>query len=109
MTPVIALYHRLLYTLLDILEAMLTIRVLLRMFGANPASPFVAWIHAMTDPFVAPFAGIFPSPAAGIDVAALVAMLAYALLVYALVRLLDAVLLPTLPERHRVVRTEEVL
>jgi hypothetical protein len=38
---------------------LLGLRIVLRLLGANPDSPFVSWVYSWSTPFVAPFAGIF--------------------------------------------------
>lgn len=43
------------------IEFFLGIRFLLRLFGANPAAPFVEWTYAMTTPLLAPFDNVFPT------------------------------------------------
>ncbi len=40
----------------------LGLRFLLRLFGANPAAPFVGWIYEASGPLLAPFRGIFINP-----------------------------------------------
>ena len=47
------------YALGGVLEAIIGLRFLFQLLGANPASPFVTWIYDWSTPFVAPFAGIF--------------------------------------------------
>lgn len=46
-------------TIGGIIEALIGLRFLLRLLGANPASQFVQWIYDWSTPFVRPFAGIF--------------------------------------------------
>lgn len=50
---------RIILTLGGIVEALIGLRFLLRLLGANPASQFVQWIYDWSTPFVRPFAGIF--------------------------------------------------
>ena len=74
-----------------LLEAALGLRIVFRLLEANEASGFVRFIYGLTDPFVAPFNGIFADPAADgavLDTAAVVAMVIYALATWALVRLI---------------------
>ncbi len=57
-------------------------RVVLKVLGANAATPFVAWIYnTMSDPLMAPFVGIFPAPSFGkagiIDIPAFFALVVY--------------------------------
>jgi uncharacterized protein YggT (Ycf19 family) len=59
----VAAAHRInqaIYLLFGFIEILIGIRLILKMLGANPASPFAASLYAITSPFLAPFAGIFP-------------------------------------------------
>lgn len=73
------------------LLALLAIRVVLSLLGANRLNPFAAFIYALSYPFVAPFFGLFGyNPQYGVsrlELETLVAMLVYALVGYGLVRL----------------------
>jgi hypothetical protein len=74
-----------------LLEVALGMRIVFRLLEANTTSGFVSFIYNFTDPFVAPFNGIFNDPTsdgAVLDSGALVAMVIYALAVWALVRLM---------------------
>ncbi len=89
---------RLLYGLLDILLLILAVRFLLKLFGANPATPFTRLFYGFTNPFVAPFAGIFPGGSVGgfiLEWSTIVAMAVYALAVYIIVRLLWLTMAPS--------------
>lgn len=75
--------------LLTITETLLLFRFVFRLFGANSGNGFVNFIYDLTSPLVAPFRGIFASPAesgAVFDSAAVLAMLVYAVLAYLVVR-----------------------
>lgn len=76
----------------------LGLRVVLRLFGANPSADFVEWVYKTSDTLVSPFRGIFPSaefdPGNVLDFTALFAMVIYALLGYLLFYIL-AWLTPT--------------
>ena len=73
------------YLFFGILEFLLGLRFVFELFGANPASTFVAWVYSVTFQFVAPFFGIFPevNPTVGavarsvFDPAALVALIVF--------------------------------
>ena len=74
-----------------LLEAALAFRIAFKLFEANPESGFVRFINGFTDPFVAPFNGIFSSPesdGAVLDSNALLAMFVYLLAAWAIVRLI---------------------
>lgn len=74
-----------------ILFALIGLRVVFRLLKANEASGFVRFIYGFTEPFVRPFQGIFAEPAADgavLDSAGLTALVIYALLTWAIVRLI---------------------
>src|ERR1051325_5727512 len=56
---------QLIWLLLGILEALIALRIGLKLIGANPASPIVAMIYAFTSLFLFPFAGMVATPSAG--------------------------------------------
>jgi len=65
-------------------ELFLGLRVLLRLFGANPDVGFVQWIYHSSEALMQPFRGIFPTatitPDHVVDFSALFAMLVYGLI-----------------------------
>ncbi len=84
------------YVIAMISVVVLLITFFLRLFGANPSTPFVEWMYRSADRFMKPFRGIFPPVETGgdsvLDVSVLFAMLMYGLLavgVHALVEWLD--------------------
>jgi uncharacterized protein YggT (Ycf19 family) len=83
--------RRIIFWLLDVLEVLLAFRFFLLLLSANPASPFVQLIYRLTQPFVTPFTGIFPQPAAGgavVEWATLLAMAVYAVVAWGVIRLI---------------------
>ena len=94
MTPII----RTVWLLFGVLIALIGIRILFLALGANEGNVIVDSIYAITDPFVAPFRGIFdidqvrPSGENVFDVAALLAIIGWtlvALLITAILRIFD--------------------
>ena len=80
----------LVWLLFGILEALIAIRIGLKLIGANPDSPIVAMIYGFTELFLFPFAGMIASPAAGgmvLEISSMFAMLIYGLVAWALERL----------------------
>ena len=78
--------------LLGMLEILLGIRFLLRLFGANPQNEFARLINNLSAPFIAPFSTLFISPTFGggayiFDVNIAIAIVAYSLLSYLAVSL----------------------
>jgi hypothetical protein len=49
----------LIYIVVGFIELLIGFRFVLLLLGANPASGFVSWIYSWSQPFVAPFYGIF--------------------------------------------------
>lgn len=80
---------QLIWLLFGILEAIIALRIGLRLIGANPDSPIVALIYGFTNLFLFPFAGLVGSPEAGgmvLELSSLFAMLVYGLIAWALER-----------------------
>ena len=76
---------QLIWFLLGILEALIALRIGLKLIGANPASPIVAFIYGFTYLFLFPFAGMIASPSSGstvLELSSVFAMLAYALIAW---------------------------
>jgi len=79
------------WLLFGILETLIALRILLKLIGANPSSPIAVLIYAFTDLFLFPFAGLTPTPAAGgmvLEISSLFAMLIYALIAWAIERII---------------------
>jgi hypothetical protein len=80
---------QLIWLFLGILEALIALRIALKLIGANPESPIVALIYGVTFLFLFPFAGMVATPAAGsmvLELSSLFAMLIYALIAWAVER-----------------------
>jgi hypothetical protein len=81
---------QLIWLLLGILEALIALRIGLKLIGANPASLVVALIYGITDLFLFPFTNLVGSPAAGnmvLELSSMFAMLIYGLLGWAAERM----------------------
>jgi uncharacterized protein YggT (Ycf19 family) len=81
--------------LFTVLEVLLLLRFVLKLFGANAQQPLVSALYGITEPLVRPFQGIFPEPSGppAVDLAALLAVAFFFLigaLVVALVRAITA-------------------
>jgi uncharacterized protein YggT (Ycf19 family) len=71
-------------------EAILGMRLLFGLFGANSANALVDFIYTLSAPLVAPFRGIFGSPAAGgyvLEWSTMLAMIVYYIIAYAVVEM----------------------
>ena len=79
------------WLLLSIFEALLALRFVLKLIGANPASPFAAGLYGFTGLFLAPFTSLIGAPALGgmvLEVSTLIAMLVYGLIAWAVERII---------------------
>lgn len=81
------------------MEAVIGLRFVLRLLGANPDAAFVRWIYDVSTPLVAPFAGIFGQDAmiiankgvvitSAFDWTALIALVVYGIIIGLVGRLL---------------------
>ena len=80
---------QLIWLCFGILEAMIALRIGLKLIGANADSPIVALIYGFTSLFLFPFTGLIGSPTAGsmvLELSSMFAMLVYALIGWAIER-----------------------
>jgi hypothetical protein len=80
---------QLIWLLLGILEALIVLRIGLKLIGGNPGSPIVALIYGLTYLFVFPFEGMVATPSSGsivLELSSVFAMLIYALIAWAVER-----------------------
>lgn len=80
---------QLIWLFLGILEALIALRIGLKLIGANPDSPIVALIYGFTNLFLFPFAGMTATPSAGsmvLELSSMFAMLIYGLIGWAVER-----------------------
>src|SRR4030042_4796480 len=81
---------QLIWLLLGLLEAALALRVIFKLVGVNAANSFATLLYNVTDFFLAPFASLARSPAAGgmvLEVSTIIAMIVYLLIGWALERI----------------------
>jgi len=96
------MFASIIYAIGGFIEAIIGLRFVFELLGANPASGFVNWIYSWSTPFVAPFSGIFGQSAtitghgtvttSVFDWTALIALVVYAILL--------AILSTALNSRH---------
>lgn len=82
---------QLIWLLFGLLEALIALRVFLKLIAANPASPFAALVYTVSDLFLWPFFGLTTTPAAGgmvLDIPAIIAMFVYLVIGWVIVKLL---------------------
>ena len=73
------------------LEALIGIRVILLLIGANPANGFTAFIYQVTQLFLWPFQNLIANPSfqnMTLEVTSIIAMIVYALLGWIIVRMI---------------------
>ncbi len=90
---------RIISYLVSALLVLLLLRFLLRLSGANPENVFANFIYDLSEPFFAPFDNLFMNPTDLVgtnvfDVNVLVAMGAYALLGWLVIRLIYSFFAP---------------
>lgn len=76
--------------LLGILEALIALRVVIKLIGGNASNSFATFLYGITHPFVAPFASLTGTLAAGnmvLEISSVIAMLVYLLIAWALERI----------------------
>jgi uncharacterized protein YggT (Ycf19 family) len=79
-----------------IVSILLLVRIVFVALGANPENEFAAFIYRVTDILVAPFIGILSNKTIGgivVDIAAVVALLIYAIATAIVARLIGAILI----------------
>ncbi len=76
----------------DIIVSLLSLQIILKLFGASTAAPFVVWVYNTTRPILSPFQGMFPTPdiapSLTIDFSAIFALIAYSFIGNTLVNIL---------------------
>ena len=87
---------RIVTLLFTVLEVLLLLRFVLKLFGANANQPIVSGLYRITEPLVRPFQGIFPEPAGppALDLAALLAVAFFFLIAALVVAIVRAVTSP---------------
>ena len=81
------------YVLFGILGGMIAIRILLKLFAANPDAGFSAFVYNITGPFLAPFLNVFATPSTHnsiFEFSSLLGLVIYMLIGWGIVRLIQA-------------------
>jgi hypothetical protein len=87
----IVIAQRVIYYIGGVIIALLLVRLLLQLLGANQGSDFVGFIYGLSGIFVAPFFGIFGEPTFGqshFETSTLVAIIVYALIIVGVAKLI---------------------
>jgi uncharacterized protein YggT (Ycf19 family) len=78
--------------IIGVVAILIAIRIVLKLLAANTASDFTRFIYNVTGPFVAPFQGIFGTPAADngavFEISSVLAIAIYLLVGWVIIRLL---------------------
>jgi uncharacterized protein YggT (Ycf19 family) len=81
---------------IGVVAILIAIRIVLKLLAANTESGFTQFIYNVTGPFVAPFLGIFGTPAAEngavFEISSILAIAIYLLVGWLIIRLLQLVL-----------------
>ena len=81
---------QLVYLVFGVICGLLLIRLVLKLLGGNPHSPFASWTYNVTDFFIAPFRNLLPAignQQSVLEMSVVVAILVYALIGFAVGRL----------------------
>ena len=111
-TPIETVLSRVVWYIFGLIDVLIAIRFVLKLFGANVEAGFVQLIYGVSGVFMAPFNAIFSTQrvaASRLEWSALVAIAVYALIAWGVVMLIRAVS----PREHaetveRVVKNDDV-
>lgn len=82
--------EQLIYLVLGVLEAILGLRVVLSLLGANASNGFANLIYSISYPFVSPFFGLFryqfQAGVSRLEIETIVAMIVYGLVAWGIVQ-----------------------
>jgi hypothetical protein len=98
------------WLILGVAIAFIAIRVVLKLIAADPENRFAKFVLDVTTPLVAPFVDLAPTPSAGLlvfETYSVVAMMAYALIAWVLVRLTWLIFEQPSSARYREARTRD--
>ena len=93
-SPIEAVLARVVYYVFGVIEVLIAARFVLLLFGANSNAGFVSFVYKLSALFMAPFNTVFKTQTAGgatVEWSALVALAAYALIGWGLVKLIYVV------------------
>ncbi len=99
------------HLILGFITLILAVRLLLKLFAASTAAPFVRWVYETSQPLLAPFEGMFPTTVANgfvIEISTLFALLVYAFAGYIIEEVISYLTYhrTRLRERHEVIEEE---
>jgi uncharacterized protein YggT (Ycf19 family) len=94
----------LIYLFFGVVNALLLVRIVLKMLAANPLSGFASFVYSITDIFLAPFRNLLPAVTSGrtvLEMSAVVAIIVYALIGWGLARLVAIMMSRSVTVSHR--------
>jgi YggT family protein len=80
---------QLVWLLFGLLEALIALRVVLKLIGANANNAFASLVYGLSNVFLWPFFGLTGTPAANgmvLEIPSIIAMIVYALVAWAVAR-----------------------
>ena len=87
---------KIVYYILGVLEVLFAFRLVFKLLGANPQSPIVSFIYSVSQVFLSPFSGIFPSAVtkgigtqAVLEPMTIIAMIVYAVVAWGIAKLIE--------------------
>ncbi len=90
----VRLIAQILYSLDLLIESLISIRFVFKLFNANPVNSIVHWVYNASDIFIRPFVGIVNADwhigSFFIDVNALVALVVYMIIAFVLIEVIKA-------------------
>lgn len=94
--------NRLVNILLFIVGALLSLRIILKLLGANTGAPIVFWLYGVSEFLVYPFRGIFADlrfPGGQVvELASVIAFFAYLILGYLILSIINSLIHPNIHE-----------
>lgn len=87
----VTLAIRIIWFITGFINTLLALRITLMLLGANDSAGFVTFIYDISDPFAAPFAGMFPEPVRGVsalDISSIFAIIMYTLIAWGITKLI---------------------
>lgn len=87
----VVLAQRIVWLIVGFINALIALRFVLLLLGANRDVPFMDFVYSVSAPFVAPFVGIFGEPSYGrsvFEVSSILAIVVYLLIGLGIVKLL---------------------
>jgi uncharacterized protein YggT (Ycf19 family) len=83
------------YLVFGIIDGLLIIRLVLKLLAANPLAGFSSFVYGLTDVFMAPFRNLLPVVGGGsgavLEMSVVIAIIVYALIGWALARLIAVI------------------